>query len=119
MNKTKTQTNRLLVPSILALGFIPLIVHIFYYQNGLSVFDWFPNSSEQSADYFLAWKMIAIMITGGIMTGVLLFRLFHKHEKMKFEDAFYLLLIYGIFALMSAVLSPYRQWAFAGTYQMF
>ena len=119
MNKKKSKSSHLLLPSILALGFIPLIVHLFYYENGLTGFDWFPVTSGQSADYFLAWKMIAIILTGAVMTAVLLFRHFRRHEKMKFENAFYLLMVYGIFAAMSGLFSHYRHWAMAGCYEMF
>jgi len=55
-----------LIPSILALGFIPLIAHIYQFNTRLSQFIWYPEEDRDS-DLFLAWKMYAIIIVGVIM----------------------------------------------------
>lgn len=115
----KKLSNKLLIPIILMIGFIPLIVHTYTYRTGLSQFDWFPNSSETLTDVFFGWKMIAIIIVGAIMLGIFLFRLLNKKETFQFETAFYLLFFYALFVAMSALFSPYKYWVVRGIYELF
>lgn len=119
MKHSKEANNRILIPSILAIGIIPLIIHVFYYDSQLSQFVWFPDNSDQTSDYFLGWKMIAIIIIGIIMAVTMLFRHFNKKDKLIFENAFYILFLYALFVGMSALFSSYKQWVNAGSYQVF
>lgn len=116
--KEKKETNKMLIPSIIALGFIPLIAHRFYYKNGLTGFPWFSEDQVQSGELFLGWKMIITFIIGVIMVGFLVFRYFKYHESLKIEKIFYPLVIYGIFVIISAVFSQYKRWVFCGTFGM-
>lgn len=116
-NNRKKST--LLLPSIIAFGFIPLIMHAFYYDCKLSQFDWFPNDSDQMSDYFLAWKMVAIIIIGVVMGVILLYRHYIPKETLRFDNAFYMLMLYGLFVAMSALFSKYKHWVSFGTHQMF
>lgn len=115
----KAENNKLLVPAILALGFIPLIMHAFYYDCGLSKFDWFPNVTEKMSDYFLAWKMIAIILVGIVMIVILFVQYGHKKKIPILDNSFYVLLVYALFVAMSAILSKYKHWVVLGTHQMF
>lgn len=117
--KSLNKTNKFLIPSAVALGFIPLIVHAFYYNCRLSEFDWFPDGADQMSDFFLAWKMIAIILVGAVMAAVLLVRHFQRHEQLEFENAFYMLLLYGLFVAMAALFSNYKHWIVYGSHQMF
>ena len=119
MKHSKEANNRILIPSILAIGIIPLIIHVFYYDSQLSQFVWFPDNSDQASDYFLGWKMIAIIIIGIIMAVTMLFRHLNKKDKLVFENAFYLLFMYALFVGMSALFSNYKHWVNAGSYQVF
>lgn len=103
-----------LIPSILAMGFIPLIVHIHEYDNGLSQFIWYPEDSFTS-DFFLFWKMVAIIIVGVIMLGILFHQRYIKREQLKFEKSFYFAFIYIVFVLLSALFSPYNRWVVCGS----
>ena len=58
------KSNYRFIPIILMIGLIPLIVHMYQYNTNLSQFDWFPDASETSTDFFFAWKMYAIIIVG-------------------------------------------------------
>lgn len=117
-NKSKA-SNKALIPIILLMGFIPLIVHMYQYNANLSQFDWFPSESDGQVDFFFGWKMIAIIIVGIVMVGVLLYRYFKKKEKMRFETSFYFLFFYGLFVAMSALFSGYKYWVVRGIYELF
>lgn len=101
------------------MGFVPIIVHIFQYNSGLSQFDWFPADSDGKTDFFFAWKMVAIIIIGVVMAGILLYRNYKKKQALQFDSSFYFLLFYALFVIMSALFSPYRRWAFTGSYDLF
>lgn len=118
-NSKKQFSNKLLIPIILMMGFIPAIVHTYTYNTGLSQFDWFPNSAESRTDVFFAWKMIAATVAGIVMLCIFLFRYFKKKEIPRFENAFYLLFFYAGFVAMSALFSPYKYWVLRGTYELF
>ena len=117
-NKSKA-SNKALIPIILLMGFIPLIVHMYQYNANLSQFDWFPSGSDGQVDFFFGWKMIAIIIVGIVMVGILLYRYLKKKETLRFENAFYCLFFYGLFVAMSALFSGYKYWVVRGTYELF
>ena len=101
------------------MGFVPLIVHMFEYDANLSQFDWFPASSGLQTDFFFAWKMIAIVIIGVVMIGIMLYRYLKKKEQFQFENSFYMLFVYAMFVAMSALFSSYKYWVVRGTYELF
>lgn len=101
------------------MGFVPMIVHTYIYDTGLSQFEWYPDQASSHTDLFFAWKMYAIIILGMAMSGVIAYRYFKKKERLSFENAFYLLFFYGMFVGMSALLSRYKYWVNIGTYELF
>lgn len=101
------------------MGFVPLIVHMFEYDANLSQFDWFPASSGSQTDFFFAWKMIAIVVIGVVMIGIMLYRYLKKKEQFQFENSFYMLFVYAMFVAMSALFSSYKYWVARGTYELF
>ena len=113
------KTNKLMIPVILMMGFVPLLVHMYSYNSNLSQFDWFPANSDTQTDFFFAWKMIAIVIIGVVMAAILLYRHYVKKETLQFENSFYFLMVYGLFVLMSALFSKYKHWVSGGTYELF
>lgn len=115
--KVKKKTNKLLIPSMIALGLIPFIVMQFVYNNGLSKFIWYPNEGV-TIDLLLGWKMIATVTIGVLMLGILVYRKIRHHESFGLENEFYPLVIYGIFVILSGVFSHYKRWAFCGTFEM-
>lgn len=116
--KTKT-SNKVLLPIILLMGFIPLIVHTYSYNSNLSQFNWFPNGADSQTDFFFGWKMIAIIVVGIVMAGILLYQYFKKKQGLRFENSFYFLFFYAMFVAMSALFSNYKYWVARGTYELF
>ena len=86
--------NKLMIPIILMMGFVPLLVHMYSYNANLSQFDWFPANSDTQTDFFFAWKMIGIIAIAVVMVGILVYKYYVKNEKLKFENSFYLLFVY-------------------------
>ena len=108
-----------LLPIVLVLGFIPLLVHMHTYNCNLSQFDWFPNGSESQSDFFLYYKMVAIIIVGVLMAVLLLYKYATDKKSFQWNHAWYFLLAYGFLALLSALFSQYRYFAFHGSYEVF
>ena len=117
-NQKRKKENKALIPIILMMGFIPLIVHTYTYRSNLSQFDWFPSGADSQTDMFFAWKMIAIIIVGIIMMGILIWQ-YMKTEKLQFENSFFLLMTYALFVGMSALFSDHKYWVARGTYELF
>lgn len=116
--KVKKKTNKLLIPSIIALGLIPFVVMQFYYNNGLSRFIWYPDDGGDTLDLLIGWKMIATFTIGVLMFCILVYRKIKHHERIGLGNEFYPLVIYGIFVILSGVFSHYKRWAFCGTFEM-
>lgn len=121
MNKKNIQKRQVelwkLIPIGLSIGFVPLIVHLFSYNTGLSVYDWFPNGSEMNNDFFMAWKSIAMIGIGIIMLVIMGYQKV-KRESFRFENPYYLILFYLLFVVMSALFSPYKKWVARGSYEL-
>lgn len=111
--------NKLMIPIILMMGFVPLLVHMYSYNANLSQFDWFPANSDTQTDFFFAWKMIGIIVIAVVMVGILVYKYYVKNEKLKFENSFYLLFVYALFVAMSALFSNHKYWVVRGTYELF
>lgn len=116
--KTKNNNMLYLFPIIFALGYIPIFVHEHVYDTNLAQFEWFSDASATQIDFFLYYKMVAIIVTGVIMV-VLLGKLYFDRNKMKIESIWYSLFAYGILCFMSALFSEYRYFSFHGSYELF
>lgn len=101
------------------MGFIPMIVHMYEYDPNLSQFEWFSDNIAGQSDFFFVWKMIAIIVVGLVMGGILLYWHFGKKEELRFENCLYLLFFYLLFVAMSALFSPHKYWVVRGTYELF
>lgn len=112
-------TSLLFWPIIFALGFIPMIVHMHTYNCNLAQFDWFPDGSETQSDFFLYFKMVAIIIVGIVMAGMLLYKYGTNKRNFKWNYAWYCLFAYAVLAFLSALFSEYRYFAFHGSYEVF
>ena len=118
---TVKQSNKVLLPIIIMMGFIPLIVHMYVYNCNLSQFEWFSANADRQSDFFFAWKMIAIVAVAIVMIGILLYQALKKKKKMEFrlENSFYFLFLYAMFVGMSALFSGYKYWVVRGTFELF
>ena len=115
--KSERYVNKLMIPSIIVIGLIPFVVMQFAYNNGLSQFIWYPDDGN-TLELLLGWKLIATVTIGVLMTGILAYRKIKHHEKLDIGNAFYPLVLYGIFVLLSGIFSHYKRWAFCGTFEM-
>ena len=115
----KKSTNKVFIPIILLMGFIPLIVHTYSYNSNLSQFNWFPSGADSQTDFFFGWKMITIIVVGIVMAGILFYQYFKKKQGLRFENAFYFLFFYAMFVAMSALFSSYKYWVVRGSYELF
>ena len=105
------------VLAALAIGFVPMLVHMHVYDSHLGSFDWFPNEGATQVDFFLYYKMIAIIIIAVIMMIVLIVQ--YKKKKLMWSNAWYLLAGYAVMVLLSGLFSDYKLWAFGGSYEVF
>lgn len=108
-----------LLPIIIALGYIPLLVHMHTYDCKLSQFEWFPDGAGLQSDFFLYFKMVAIIAVGILMAGILVYKYATDKKNMKWNKALYCLLGYAFFVFLSALFSKYRYFAFRGSYEVF
>lgn len=119
VKQNEKPSNKLLAPIILMMGFVPLIVHMFQYNANLSQYDWFSNGSDDQTDFFFACKMIAIIIIGVTMVAILAYRYFRKNANFRFENSFYMLFLYAMFVIMSALFSTHKYWVVRGMHALF
>lgn len=119
VTQKKKSSNKVFIPIILLMGFIPLIVHTYSYNSNLSQFNWFPSGADSQTDFFFGWKMITIIVVGIVMAGILFYQYFKKKQGLRFENAFYFLFFYAMFVAMSALLSSYKYWVVRGSYELF
>lgn len=106
-------------PIIIVLGFIPLLVHMYNYDSRLSQFEWFPDGAVLQADFFLYYKMIALILIGIVMISILIYRFQKDKRSFRWSKAWYCMLVYVVLAFLSALFSEYRYFAFRGSYEVF
>lgn len=109
------------LPVMAAIAFVPLIVTVKQYETGLAEYEWFSNVS-QSVDLFLYWKGRALILLAVVMFAFLAFRLVNKDRRVAFWEKLrrpevLCILVYFLFAAVSAVCSEYRDFALSGSYE--
>ena len=122
VSKTKTINNTphsYLIPSIIAMGFIPLIVCYYQFDSMMEQFDWYPNSAAYQADVYLAVKSFAIIFIAAVMVIMLLYRHFGEYEELPWKKLFWLPVGYGILVFLSGIVSKYRAFAFGNSANRF
>lgn len=111
---------RYLIPSIIAMGFVPLIMHEHTYRTHLENEDWFAVGNYTATDFFLFWKQWAVIILALVCLLLLLIRAKYYYEELPWDKkAFIPLGIYCIFVLLSACFAKKPLFAWAGGYDMF
>ena len=114
----KKESFKLLIPVIFVIGFVPMLVHEYVYETNLAQFNWYPDNYNQSTDFFLGWKMVAMIAAGIIMSLVFLYQYLVKKRELRFENNFYLLFGYLLFVAMSALFSKYKYWVGRGSFEL-
>lgn len=106
------------IPIIFVILIIPLIVKMKNYKSSLGKFSWAPSDAELT-DFFLYYKMIAIIIVALIMMTIILYSYIKK--EIEFENIAILipLFLYGALGFLSSVFSEYRDYSFLGTRDQF
>lgn len=116
----KLLDKRFLIPSIIAIGFIPLIMKEHTYNTHLENEDWFAIGNSTATDFFLFWKQWAVIILALVCLLILLVRVKYYYETLPWDKkAFIPLTIYSIFVLLSACFAKKTLFAWAGGYDMF
>lgn len=106
-----------LLPAALMLAVVPLIMYYYKFDNDLVQFGWI--HSDKTIDFFLYYKMVAIIILGVIMLCIIAGRLFMEGSKIKFSTAFIPMLVYALFIIFSAVASKYPRFVNGGIRDQF
>lgn len=109
---------KFLIPSILAVGLIPLIARVHIYDSHLDGYDWFPSGGKQ-ADVFLFYKQWAVVVLAIICVILLLIRVNEYYEELPVGKFMIPAGIYGIMVLVSAIFGKNPLFSFAGSYEMF
>ena len=102
------------------LGYIPLIVHMRVFSPELEGFDWFYSSPIKESDFFLYYKTVAMICTGGVMLAFLPVVL-KKNKELKrlIRPELIPLYIYAAAVLMSGMCSDNKRHAFFGVCEDF
>ena len=87
---------RYLIPSILAIGFVPLIMHEHTYRTHLENEDWFAVGNYTATDFFLFWKQWAVIILALVCLLLLLIRAKYYKEKLPWEKKAFIPLSYVV-----------------------
>lgn len=111
-------SERFLIPSILAVGLIPLIVRVHIYDCHLEGYDWFPNAGKQ-ADVFLFYKQWALVVLAAICVILLYIRVNEYYEELPVGKFMIPAGVYGGMVLVSAIFGKSPLFSFAGSYEMF
>lgn len=111
---------RYLIPSVIAIGIIPLIMHEKSYSTHLDDEEWFAVGNSTAIDFFLFWKQWAVIILACVCLLILLVRAKYYYEELPWEKkAFIPALIASAFIFLSACFAKKPLFAFAGGYDMF
>lgn len=131
VNRTKNQNSRgkgkaaanpsfsywFLLPAILMIAVVPLIMRYYKYNNNLKEFGWI--LSDETVDFFIYYKSVAIIILGVIMLCIIAGRLFIEGSRIKFSKAFIPMFVYALFIIFSAIASQYPVFVSGGIREQF
>ncbi|MBE5949414.1 MAG: O-antigen ligase family protein [Lachnospiraceae bacterium] len=127
-NKTKfLNGNYALLPTLFVLCVVPLIMRLYIYYTGLSVFPWRSDNSKE-VDIFLYYKSIALIVSAVIMIFILVFSIYKDSKKRglnenltKLKQAKWIIpvAVFGFLALLSTLFSKYRSFGFSGFLEQF
>lgn len=119
VNQSANRTNIwLLLPIIFVISVIPFIVKYKEYKAHLSDFAWF-TYNDNYPDFFLYYKQKFLLAAFFIMAVIVIFKAYTDKKNIVFSRTFIPLGIYGALALISSVVSKYRQYSFRGGHEHF
>lgn len=110
--------NSLMYPLVIIMAIVPLIVHQKICDTNLENLSWF-SKSEQANDFFLYYKSLMLVILTFVMTAILIFNIGKIKKKSDFPIFLIPLGIYGLFVILSIVLSENRTLSLNGSIEQF
>lgn len=116
--KKKSETNLWIIPSVLALGVIPMIVKSHEYDTYLTRFPWFSDTNKY-IDLFLYWKNFFIGITAFVMAGLLIIKSLKNKKLPTFKKEFFLMAVYLLLIIVSSIFCKYKNIMLHGTLEWF
>lgn len=127
-NKTKfLNGNYPLLPILFVLCIVPLIMRIYKFSPGLSMFPWHSTDSAE-IDVFLHCKAVALIISAVFMVVILVYSIYKDIKNKNSNDWFNRLkqakwiiplVLFGLLALISTIFSKYRSFGFSGFIDQF
>lgn len=121
--KFPTRQDWLFLPVYFLLILVPQFVAKHEFVNPLAEFPWYPSGN--SADLFLYWKSIGVIMSAAAITALLAWyqtKEYHSLGKKTWMQSWFPmipLLLYGILALGSALFSEHTSLSFQGTADQF
>lgn len=115
---SKKNSTLYLIPVILFLTVVPLIVHVYAFDTGLSQFDWY-STIDQAVDFFLYYKSVAIVWIAAVMCVLLAWRYAAQRREFKVCYEMIPILVYAVLSLLSSLFSEYRYFCFHGAQEVF
>lgn len=121
-NKTKQQKNKYpigyLFPLIMILAVIPLLIHQYRFDTGLTQYDWYQGDAGIS-DLFLHVKMVWSYAMFIIILCIMIYMVFSEEIKPIWDRILIPIIIYGVLSFVSALFSINRHYSFFGIQQQF
>lgn len=118
--KTKPKTNSKLrpdlIPGILLFALLPVVVKGQIVKVSLGKFPWF-QSGDYQYDFFMYAKSIVFLILVACMILLLLDRLLIRNQPLRSSRIFLPLLVYGVFVILSTLLSVDKTLSLKGMWQ--
>lgn len=116
--KKREEFNDLLIPILLVLCVMPFIIHLAEYSCGYEKYSWYSNQ-DVIWDIYSYFRCYFFEILAIFSLAVVIFRMGLYKEKRKNYKYFIPLLVYGIMALISTVLSVNPTASITGNFYQF
>lgn len=107
-----------MLPVALVFSIVPLIACYIKHKTNLTDFDWFTPAGE-AAEFFLYYKMVALIIIGVYLVAALIAKGVFFEEKLPWQKLMVPLAIYTVLVILSTVFSPYKEYSLNGSYEQF
>lgn len=107
-----------LIPLIAVLAVIPLIVHMYQYDTGLTEYDWYSGPAT-TLDYFLHAKTIWLYVAFIGIIFLMVFMIFSEEITPMWDKLLIPLLVYCGLCLISVFTSVDKHFSLSGIYSQF
>lgn len=108
-----------LLPIIMVLAVIPLFIHQYQFDTGLTVYDWYQGAGDNTSDMFLHVKMVWLYAMFIVITCFLIYMIFSAEIMPVWDRILIPLLVYGGLSFVSALFSINRHYSFYGINEQF